>query len=132
MEYDEEAVLTKYIWDNYYGLLTHLEKLAAKAVANQAKSSASGSRMASIIAERWGEKLDPQVVEALEHGPDEFRRRVRDRILHKESDKVVINRCPVCQRIVRTPKAKQCLWCGHDWHQAGCSSQPPMKEEQGS
>jgi len=27
-----------------------------------------------------------------------------------------ISRCPVCERIVKTPLARQCLWCGHDWH----------------
>jgi rRNA maturation endonuclease Nob1 len=30
----------------------------------------------------------------------------------------VINRCPACKRIVRTPRAQHCLWCGHDWHAA--------------
>jgi len=27
-----------------------------------------------------------------------------------------VNRCPECSRVVKTPLAKQCLWCGHDWH----------------
>lgn len=27
-----------------------------------------------------------------------------------------INRCPKCSKIARTPKAKQCPWCFHDWH----------------
>ena len=27
-----------------------------------------------------------------------------------------VNRCPACNRVVRTPEAKQCFWCGHDWH----------------
>jgi hypothetical protein len=26
------------------------------------------------------------------------------------------NRCPACRRIVVSPEARQCLWCGHDWH----------------
>ena len=26
-----------------------------------------------------------------------------------------INRCPSCNRIVRTPQARQCFWCGHEW-----------------
>jgi hypothetical protein len=28
----------------------------------------------------------------------------------------LINRCPRCQRVVATPKARQCLWCKYDWH----------------
>ena len=31
---------------------------------------------------------------------------------------VVVNRCPECSRIVKTPLARQCLWCGYDWHGA--------------
>jgi hypothetical protein len=31
---------------------------------------------------------------------------------------LTINRCSACTRIVRTPLARQCLWCGHDWHPA--------------
>lgn len=116
MEYDEDRVLTKYIWDNYYPLLTHLERLGAKAVALKEKESASGEPMARLLRERWGGENDPAVIQALKDGPGVFRRRVRDRILDEEPSKIIINRCPECGRIVRTPKAKQCLWCGHDWH----------------
>jgi hypothetical protein len=27
-----------------------------------------------------------------------------------------VARCPACNRVLRTPEAKQCFWCGHDWH----------------
>lgn len=118
MEYDEEQVLTKYIWDNYYQLLTDLEKLGAKAVALREKETASSEHMARVLRERWGvSEQAPSVVEALKDGPDAFRRQVRDRILNEESSTVIVNRCPKCNRIVRTPKARQCLWCGHDWHE---------------
>ncbi|XZE48173.1 hypothetical protein SH248x_001221 [Planctomycetaceae bacterium SH248] len=36
-----------------------------------------------------------------------------------EREKVVglyVNRCLRCERIVATPQARQCLWCGNDWH----------------
>ncbi len=29
---------------------------------------------------------------------------------------ITVNRCPKCSRVVRTPSAKQCMWCKHDWH----------------
>ena len=39
------------------------------------------------------------------------------RIAHEiETGAVVVNRCPACGRVVQTPAAKQCLWCGHGWH----------------
>ncbi|TWT75449.1 hypothetical protein CA13_31370 [Planctomycetes bacterium CA13] len=27
-----------------------------------------------------------------------------------------IHRCAQCNRILQSPSAQQCLWCGHDWH----------------
>jgi hypothetical protein len=38
-------------------------------------------------------------------------------ILAREGSKLFVNRCPSCHRLVRTPKAKLCLWCGHNWKQ---------------
>ena len=38
------------------------------------------------------------------------------RLLADHREEIVVNRCPRCRRIVRTPKAKLCLWCGYSWH----------------
>src|SRR5262245_61170602 len=61
---------------------------------------------------------DPAVDSALEQGHGAFLDRVRDRILAEVGNQLVMNRCPMCRRIVRTPKARQCMWCHHDWHAA--------------
>ena len=46
-----------------------------------------------------------------------FKASVADRIKTEiASGRVVVNRCPGCSRIVKTPLARQCLWCGRDWH----------------
>ena len=37
-------------------------------------------------------------------------------ILDKFRDKVFFNNCPKCEQLARTPSAKQCRFCGHDWH----------------
>jgi hypothetical protein len=37
------------------------------------------------------------------------------RIYEKHKNEI-INLCPKCQKLARTPKAKQCRHCGHDWH----------------
>ncbi len=42
-------------------------------------------------------------------------RATADKVLSREGDKVFVNLCPSCARLVRTPKAKLCLWCGHNW-----------------
>lgn len=45
-----------------------------------------------------------------------FCRDIAARVLLEHATELILNRCPRCDRIVRTPKARQCLWCFHDWH----------------
>lgn len=33
-----------------------------------------------------------------------------------QHEKEVINNCPKCGKLARTPKAKQCRYCQFDWH----------------
>ncbi len=39
---------------------------------------------------------------------------IATRILKKHPE--VINNCPKCKRLARTPKAKQCRYCFHSWY----------------
>jgi hypothetical protein len=55
-------------------------------------------------------------------GVDVFHRRAAQRVLREHGKTVFLNRCPRCNRLVRTPRAKQCLWCGHDWHKAAATA----------
>jgi len=36
-------------------------------------------------------------------------------ILEKHKEKIFWNLCPKCRELARTPKAKQCRFCNHDW-----------------
>ena len=114
--YDDDRELTAYVWRNYRTLLTPLESLADKALMAEFKAEHSSPGMANKIRERWGSQDDPDVAAALADGPEVFRDRVRDRILRECPDKVILNRCSECSRLVATSLAQQCLWCGHDWH----------------
>lgn len=72
---------------------------------------------ASAYRERGRRFTETQAArEAIRMGADGFRRRACNRILADHPREVVINRCPSCRRIVRTPEAEQCPWCGGDWH----------------
>lgn len=42
--------------------------------------------------------------------------KIAELILKDFKDMVFINNCSKCGRLARTPKAKQCRHCGHDWH----------------
>ena len=117
MQYDEEAELWRYIWRNFTHLMTHFEQRAALAAIVQEKATTSkDGTMARMLSERSG-AFDPYFDSALSAGAEAFRRAVCRRIL-SEWGGVMINRWSRCRRIVRTPEAQQCFWCGHDWHGA--------------
>jgi hypothetical protein len=121
MDYDEDIVLFKYVSGHELSLMTDLERRVAGAIITRAKAQGFESRGASeaarMLSEKWGHAGDPQVEAALADGPEAFRRRVSQRVLSDPRARALINRCPRCQRIVRTPAARQCFWCGHDWHE---------------
>ena len=115
--YDEDRVLTEYVWRHYSHLFTQLERKVFTRMLLEMKTRDDPPDFETdpYFARRLAER-DEAVMKALEGGHAGFQRRVRDRILAEDGYHVYINRCPVCRRIVRTPKAKQCLWCHHDWH----------------
>lgn len=118
-KYNDDDTLTQYVWNNYQHLFTRLEQLGVKAILVEEKASnASNLKIAKLLRDKWGDENDPEVLASLSNGVDIFRQRVRDRVLNEHTDQVFINRCPNCERIVRTPRAKQCLWCSHSWHEA--------------
>ena len=47
---------------------------------------------------------------------DEEKSRLAEIIAMDYKDKVFFNNCPNCGKLARTPKAKQCRFCGYDWH----------------
>ena len=73
--------------------------------------------MADMLRRRWGGADAPAINAALQQGNDVFRQQVCERLLAAYGDQIFINRCPACQRIVRTPKARLCVWCGHTWYE---------------
>ncbi len=114
MDYDEEAVLDQYIWNHYQHLMTDFERKVGRAILTRVKADAlSEPELANFLRQRVGDDRD--VNAALQNGFDAYRREVRQRVLRENGDQVFLNRCPMCSRIVRTPEARLCLWCGHSW-----------------
>jgi hypothetical protein len=65
------------------------------------------------------EQADDWMRDALKRGVGPFWDRTRKRVLLEfRQGRLQPNRCPECRRIARTPEARQCRWCGHDWHHA--------------
>lgn len=103
-DYDEDAELTHYVLRAGSHLVTELEFRIRRVILFRAKGH--------------GRLLGPdeEIEEALREGTAAFERRLRDRLLTEHGQEIFINRCPSCRRIVRTPRARLCLWCGQDWH----------------
>ena len=115
--YDDDRELTTYIWHNYSQLFTPLEILACHVLLLQAKAKSSSSEsMTRILRARAETSETPEVMAILADGTAAFRDQVSDRVMSDCAQQLFINRCAKCARVVTTPRAQQCLWCGHDWH----------------
>jgi hypothetical protein len=119
IDYDEEKVLCRYVLRWRPELMTDLERRAEHAAMNRSKAACAvrlGAHQQAKILLTAGCVGDAEINAALAEGHDAFRLRVVRRIQSDPSTAARINRCPRCRRVVRTPTAKQCLWCNHDWH----------------
>jgi hypothetical protein len=59
---------------------------------------------------------DENVLKLLDEGWAQFVYSTAARIYNEHKSELNLNLCPSCKGIARTPQAKQCRYCGHDWH----------------
>lgn len=45
-----------------------------------------------------------------------LKERIVKRLWEQHQHELPLNLCPVCNRIARTPKARQCQFCFYNWH----------------
>jgi hypothetical protein len=114
-DYNEDETLTRYIWHNYRELMSNFEREVDLVAIVRQHAQKANPQLHQALLDHQGRCGDPAIESALEAGFRAFYQRVRDRLLDEHSDQIVINRCPSCDRIVRTPRARVCVWCGHTW-----------------
>lgn len=54
------------------------------------------------------------------HHPSEKASKIHENIMDRmieNLDKINVNRCPECNRILETPRSRQCLWCKYKFHE---------------
>jgi hypothetical protein len=119
MDLDE----AKYVFHNYGHLMTPKEKLAFSHLGGTMKATMARSDPAAQDEVKAGSTHlrrllsdDPEVLLLARDGYDAFVVRTGQRILRDDRDRIVLNYCPRCKGLARTPKARQCRFCGHDWH----------------
>jgi hypothetical protein len=112
---DEQA---NYVIDHYSILLTIEEKAALKHYRSTLKLEETpddASRKNMYYKAGWL-SAHPKVLSLLDQGYSQFITNCATRILNDNYADVYFNLCPKCNKLARTPYAKQCRYCKHDWH----------------
>ncbi len=118
-----DSFLAYYVTYYYGRLMTRAERLAYRHLCFTFKSSEGRSDVSAQEALRaqgsYTDRLltdDPEALRLAADGLEAFRARVAARILEEHGSEVFLNYCPKCGELTRTPKARFCAHCGHDWH----------------
>jgi hypothetical protein len=107
----------EYIIMHYSNLLSLLEKAALRHHRSKLKlEKAENDKVADLYYKKGWLSENPKVLNYLSNGYVSFVIGCAERILQEASNKVILNHCPNCQRLARTPFAKQCRHCHHNWH----------------
>ena len=110
-----------YIIREYYQLLPKLETLALKHILHSEKLDAKADEKTRIQTRALMLRVgwlsdDEEVLLLMRDGVGAFRERIAKRIYAEHGGEALLNNCPTCHRLARTSRAKQCRFCGHDWH----------------
>jgi hypothetical protein len=108
----------------YYGhLMTTPERLAQRHLfaiekARHGQTASASENELRNSSHPLGRLLssDPEVLKLTSDGIGAFEVRTSQRILEGHSNEIFFNYCPRCGALAKTPKARQCRFCRHDWH----------------
>jgi hypothetical protein len=110
---------SNYIRNFFSNLMTDNEKLALKHHMYTYKadnSNSTDSGMKTLLMERGLIRTESEILDLLKDGYEQFELSVAKRIMTETPEKVFLNNCPKCNKLARTPYARQCRFCGHSWH----------------
>ena len=111
----------EYIFKNYSHLMTVREAAAMKHFMTTSKfhekiSNDTDNAHQNFLVEKGWRVNYKEVAELLKDGFDQFRIKTSERILKDNPNKIYFNHCSRCGKLARTPHARQCRFCGYDWH----------------
>lgn len=120
MEYQE----AKYIIDNFPRLMTELERKALRQFSlsnklgspNKYEDKERFERRKEMFKEKFGYKENSELLKMFENGYESFAIKTAKRISEDSPKEFKLNKCPNCDFLTRTPYAKQCRKCSHNWH----------------
>jgi len=112
--YDEQSELRRYLWEQFSAICSSDEQRVYKANLGRLKA-VSASTQDRMLRKMFGDWNDPWIANELRDGFDAFTDRVLERVGRDCPELFYVNRCEACDRVVATPKACICGWCGHVW-----------------
>jgi hypothetical protein len=143
-EYDENRELKTYVWRNYPEIvrpnecfppsewirdhlpgelskefLAYLAECDAIREQQQASESTWCDEVGCVVdSEPDIPKMSPELMKCVGAIIKEFEDQLMSKVLAANNTRIVICRCCRCNRVLKSPKSQQCLWCGYDWHGA--------------
>ena len=113
----------RYTFHNYGHLMTPKEQRAFRHLTGTMKATFGRSDRAAQEEVESGSthfrkflSHDPEVLLLARNGYDAFVLQTGQRILKDNQGEIFLNYCPRCNALARTPRARQCRFCEHDWH----------------
>ncbi|QHS57329.1 hypothetical protein GWR56_17940 [Mucilaginibacter sp. 14171R-50] len=107
----------RYVIEYFSNLMTATERLALRHIRSECKlAGVENQNLVNAYYKKGWLSTDPEVLALLNQGADQFMLNCAERILKEKPDEVFLNLCPRCGKLARTPQAKQCRFCGEDWH----------------
>lgn len=103
-----------YIYNHYSGFMTEREYKAWKHYSTTYKFE--GVELPEMLYKKEWVTKDEDILRLLDGGFENFKRNIAKRIYAEHWIDIFLNYCPKCNKLARTPAAKQCRYCLHDWH----------------
>lgn len=119
--------ISEYVITYFMHLASLKEKAALKYYHSLIKLDNSETFGENEKRRRVYEKLgwlssDKEIVGLLKDGYEAFELNISKRLLSTHPDEIFLNYCPECNRLARTPMAKQCRYCGYNWREKTVAS----------
>ena len=106
-----------YIVTYYSSLMSDNEKIAFRHYSSTIKLEGNKNpKMLDMYKVKGWISDNTEILSLLENGYDNFEVNAAKNILQNFPEEVFLNNCPKCNKLARTPFAKQCRFCGFDRH----------------
>lgn len=107
----------QYVFTYFGHLMTEEEQVAWRHYSSTLKLEGNNNQTVTSFYEKHGWLSNDSVaLGLLKDGYENFEMNVAKRILINNEGQIFLNKCAKCDLLARTPNAKQCRYCGYDWH----------------